>query len=520
MSRNEHVIRKQTLHLQVSRRDNALALQQRFLRLVEDQLLPRLEPVFDRLAGPDEWIELDKLDIDLGRLAPGEPDQVWLDKALRAYTAALEQHLDKPDTRRATSATRNRDLLAFFLTHGALPWWAAGEKLETTIRTQLPTLAGRLPALLAPATARRRWVRQFDDTLQLETFTAAAPGHVIPVSVQQGLDLFPGQSRRELRNRYWESLWEALTQPAGFPGNWLQNLLREVLSKQPAIAAIEQLLEHWLDASHYMSLPATIKDQLVSTLAEELQRRIRALSPAAQKQAGQKNRRWLQQLGRQFPGEKSRLLQALSWQYLALIAVPPPPLVGASHRMTSTDQRQVDRPLESSRPAMDPDGMFVPLAGIVLVHPFLPAFFERLGVLTGEQFSGEIARELAVHLLYHAATGLQHPAEEELPLLKLLCGLDIETPIERELDLTETEQTETLQLLQAVTIQWAAIEGSTPDDLRGSFFVRDGKLRRGDMGWNLTVETKTWDILLTKLPWGLSPVMHTWMKEMLWVDWA
>ena len=188
--------------------------------------------------------------------------------------------------------------------------------------------------------------------------------------------------------------------------------------------------------------------------------------------------------------------------------------------MTTHDQPQVDRQPENPRTVPDPDGLFVPLAGIVLVHPFLPAFFGRLGLLTGGQFPDEATRERAVHLLYHAATGLQHPAEEELPLLKLLCGLDFETPIERELDLNEPERSETRQLLQAVITQWAVLEGSAPDDLRGSFFVRDGKLRRGDMGWNLTVETKTWDILLTKLPWGLSPVMHTWMTEMVWVDWA
>ncbi|HOY16500.1 MAG TPA: contractile injection system tape measure protein, partial [Haliscomenobacter sp.] len=99
MSANQHVILKQTLQLQISRRDNHLALQQRFLRLVEEKLMPRLEPVFDRLVGPDEWVELDELAIDLGCLAPQESDQIWLDKAFRVYVEALEQHLAKLNSR-------------------------------------------------------------------------------------------------------------------------------------------------------------------------------------------------------------------------------------------------------------------------------------------------------------------------------------------------------------------------------------------------------------------------------------
>lgn len=525
MSRhNQHIIRKQTVNLRVSRHDNSLALQQRFLRLVEEQLLPRLEPVFDRLAGPDEWIELDKLDIDLGYLAPDAPDRVWLDKAFQAYKIALEQHLDKPDTRRARATTQKGDLLAFFLTRGVLPWWAGGEKLETLIRPHLSALATRLPSLLASATARRRWVLQFDDAIQAEAFATPAERvwgpegsqPLLPFTLEAWLTLFPGQLRRELRNTYWESQWETLIRADKLPAGRLPEQFRQGLSRLPDTASLEQTLELLLVSATWTSLPEAVKEQLLRVWAERWQALFHTLSTATQKKAGQTKRQLLQGLGRRFPREKSRLAKVFgqphsepmtseSWHGPPTIAVPA--------------QRQVERrPDVPGSP--DPDGLFVPLAGIVLAHPFLPAFFGRLGLLTDGQFSGEPARERAVHLLYHAATGLQHPPEEELPLLKLLCGMAFETPLERELDLSETEQTETRQLLLALAGQCDALSGATPDDLRGSFFIRDGKLHRGDLGWNLTVETKTWDILLTRLPWGLSPVMHTWMQEMVWVDWV
>ena len=39
----------------------------------------------------------------------------------------------------------------------------------------------------------------------------------------------------------------------------------------------------------------------------------------------------------------------------------------------------------------------------------------------------------------------------------------------------------------------------TIDELRGSFFIREGKLKTADLGWHLTVETKSYDMLMNTL---------------------
>lgn len=530
MNTNRHIIRRQTAELQISRSDNALVLQQRFIRLLEEQLLPRLEPVFDRLAGPDTWIELDRLDIDLGRLAPGESDQVWLDKALRAYTAALEQQLGKPQTQRAAAPGRQSDLIAYFLTHGALPWWAGPEPLDAVVRAQLPALAARLPTLLSPAAARRRWVLQFDDAVQQEAFDAvaaslsgkAASAQSPMLDLAAWLDIFaPAAAHRHYRNRYWEILWEAAVQ-GGATGidDWLPILLAHGFSELPDAAAVGQAFERLLASGYYAASQDLVKRSWWIAATETLQRRIRALPFAARQKAVDTIQRQWRLLSRRFPGEQARVQDVLKAVQLAAGEQQPagklPGTPGAKPAPPAA-RPEATRPFAS--PPADPDGLLVPLAGAVLLHPFLPTFFDRLGLLRDGHFTGEAAQERAVHLLYHLATGLQHPAETELPLLKLLCGAPVEAPLERELDLTDAERIESEQLLRALAGQWTAVGELEPNDLRGSFFVRDGKLRRGDMGWNLTVETKTWDILLTKLPWGLSPVMHTWMREMLWVDW-
>ena len=64
------------------------------------------------------------------------------------------------------------------------------------------------------------------------------------------------------------------------------------------------------------------------------------------------------------------------------------------------------------------------------------------------------------------------------------------------------------------------MEGSTTEELRGSFFIREGKLKTADLGWHLTVETMGYDMLMNTLGWGLSPIQYPWMEKMLWVDWT
>ena len=49
---------------------------------------------------------------------------------------------------------------------------------------------------------------------------------------------------------------------------------------------------------------------------------------------------------------------------------------------------------------------------------------------------------------------------------------------------------------------------------------REGKLTRKPFDWLLQVEQKTLDILLGRLPWGLSMIKLPWMPEMLRVEWA
>ncbi|NET50119.1 MAG: hypothetical protein F6K09_15650, partial [Merismopedia sp. SIO2A8] len=120
---------------------------------------------------------------------------------------------------------------------------------------------------------------------------------------------------------------------------------------------------------------------------------------------------------------------------------------------------------------------------------------------------------------HYLATGHTQPAEYDLVLPKLLCGWSLNDPVVFP-DLPDAAMDEGDHLLQTVIDHWQALKSTSPDGLREGFLLRDGKLTRVDSGWKLQVEQTAIDILLSRLPWGVSMVKLAWMDELLMVEWS
>ncbi|MBL7816710.1 MAG: hypothetical protein JNL70_16940 [Saprospiraceae bacterium] len=165
------------------------------------------------------------------------------------------------------------------------------------------------------------------------------------------------------------------------------------------------------------------------------------------------------------------------------------------------------------------DGQYVNMAGIVLLHSFLPSFFDALGFLNDSRFRNKKAQKRAVSLLMYLSVGDTEIVEYETSLLKWLCGLPIETPIDIRANLTTAERQEADELLEAVIEHWGALGQVSADSLREGFIQREGKISRRTEGWLLQIERQTLDILFDQLPWGLGVVKLPWQSEMLFVEW-
>jgi hypothetical protein len=167
------------------------------------------------------------------------------------------------------------------------------------------------------------------------------------------------------------------------------------------------------------------------------------------------------------------------------------------------------------------NGIYLNCAGLVLLHPFLRTYFDAVGLLTENSFRHEYAQQVAILLLHYLATGQRAVPEYELVLPKLLCGWPLNEPLMSDLELPETALAEGENLLQTVINYWDVLKNTSPDGLREGFLQRQGKLTHPEMGdWKLRVEQQAIDILLSRLPWGISMVKLLWMTEVLIVEWT
>ncbi|PSR16860.1 hypothetical protein C8255_15655 [filamentous cyanobacterium CCP3] len=167
------------------------------------------------------------------------------------------------------------------------------------------------------------------------------------------------------------------------------------------------------------------------------------------------------------------------------------------------------------------NGIYLNGAGLVLLHPFLRIYFNDVGLLADDAFRHEHAQQIAMRLLHYLATGQTTAPEYALVLPKLLCGWPLNDPVSSELDLPGSALAEGEHLLETVIRYWEVLQNTSPDGLREGFLQRQGKLTRTDMGdWKLRVEQQAIDILLSRLPWGVSMVKLPWMADVLVVEWT
>jgi hypothetical protein len=165
------------------------------------------------------------------------------------------------------------------------------------------------------------------------------------------------------------------------------------------------------------------------------------------------------------------------------------------------------------------ESLYIKSSGIVILHYFLTPYFTDLGLLTDKKFTDDEAHQRAVLLLYYLTTGHPDAAEFDLTLHKILCGYPLEQTLPVSIILTKKEKTESKRLLEAIIDHWSPLKNTSIKGLRDTFFERDGKLTKKENGWLLTVEQRTIDVLLGKLPWGYSTIRLPWMQEILNVDW-
>jgi hypothetical protein len=127
----------------------------------------------------------------------------------------------------------------------------------------------------------------------------------------------------------------------------------------------------------------------------------------------------------------------------------------------------------------------------------------------------------AAALLHWLATGRDEPYEFELPLIKILLGLAPDDPLPVAAGLLDAALCEEGEaLLSAAIAHWPALGQTSIAGLRVSFLQRAGLLYPAPDGWLLRPQSETYDLLLDRLPWGISLIRLGWMRGCLHTEWT
>jgi hypothetical protein len=480
------VIRRQVLDVDLPGTEaDGLALQRRLPGMCADVLWPAIGAVLGAIDPGDSYIYLDRLAIDLTLSSIDGLESELADAVQRE----LQDYFRRHPMRRAASSG------------------AAGDPGE-------PPAPGEPGAPSAPGTPSDVHHRTFGQTVDQALYTFLRTGR-LPWSFR----LTPGRTLEQMVQDAWHDARGHRDPPPA-----IRQRLHTVLTLPEA----QERLAIQFTAGFVLAVLRSLSPDMAALLAQ-IEAALGGASPASPTARAftrqvRMNAIEAAATGRR-PGPHSLVRSA--WTTLSPAGRADRTLTAALEREWPGSTRAGNAPLPvlaepaPARPAIpeggETGGLLVDCAGIVLLHPFLPRFFEGLGVATG----GELMDPgRALCLLHHLATGDLTAPEHRVTLAKALCGLPLEQPVEADVGLTDAETAEATALLEAAIRHWEALRSTTPDGLRAEFLQRPGVLSlTSDGDWLLRVETRTADILLDRLPWGFSPVWLPWMSHLMMVEW-
>ncbi|WP_440056278.1 contractile injection system tape measure protein (plasmid) [Pseudoalteromonas sp. T1lg65] len=162
-------------------------------------------------------------------------------------------------------------------------------------------------------------------------------------------------------------------------------------------------------------------------------------------------------------------------------------------------------------------------AGLVILWPFLPTLFSKLGFLYPESHeqAGEFVSNEA-KLKAHAALCYIANVEPLIEVSHTACVL-LDLPLHAELNYDEPDE-DTKDaidyMLQAVVSRWEVLKGMPKAEFVRLFIAREGTVESTDTGYHVAVSTLPQDVLMAKLPWGLGMVQLPWLGQtLIHIEW-
>lgn len=509
---NRHRIHRQTLELDVDGLDPTAAQSGVTRALQAASYLSALEGVLDRIASADQFVPLERLELDLGAVSIADLPRVLLAKLENAVAAhpdtsstvrpAPVSSLEEGEGQHAVPATETPPTQTLEAHEVARD--GAGRALLTYL------VSGRLPWWFEPS--GKAW---FEEALRALPARSLRP--LVTASERVRLRL-----RFRLDNAALSALYAKLTGVVG-----ADVVVRSIVSTRAGVANIQALC--WDTLLLHLE-PGTPERGV------KLMRRISsALNAAAPRSPPRPPDEAVQQAPMIVSADRVAAWPE-PWRAWARASDQSP----GTPATREADPRDDDiRPTTESgkdvAPAADTavidkymndlvnaeaeSGIRVRGIGCLLFHPFLDELFRTCGWWDGSEWTSVDAQTGAMAALAYLVFGDTDVTEPDLVLQKQLVGIPWESPIDMP-PLEGQARVKCNALLDAVRQHWDVVKSASDNWLREQFYARDGELFAVDDGYRCRVESCAQDVLLGKLPWGYGVIRLPWMEQVIFVEWG
>ena len=461
----QHIIKKQIIDFTTSRKPEAYRLQQLISEQYWREIVLTLENAFDKFSTEEIFFKIDKLEIDLGLISDSDIEKgTWADLIYKKLSDQLMLINNNENLKLSKLKTLQKLTIVeqwlHYMKRGYLPWN----------------------------------VLKIDSEWYVSVLNAFATDYELIT-----------QLRQLIQNNKTAAARIVFQHQRKFIVGLLECLTSHTQKKLPGI--LKEIVETISISKQNQSIPV-IKQRLLTQLW------IFTLKFAAEEKHGpgfpEKLREFLLQIN--FMHEKKNADKIFRDEF------NPGALPDRVPRKTIEQKNSQERE-EDSFPSAEEE-IFVPNAGLIILHPFLKRFFKNLELLDDEdRFIDTERHQKALLILHYLATGKRQAAEHELVFAKILCGYPLHMPVETDIFLSEREIGEADDLLSDTIRQWDILQNTSAEGLREAFLQRSGKYYRQADKQYLLMESHSIDVLLDHLPWNISLIKLPWLSDVLRVEW-
>lgn len=508
MPGSPNIIRKQTLQFQYNGNTDGFALQKEVSNWCNFTLIPEIEQQLEVFSLSDDYISIDKLEID----ATVDSDD-WKLKIKDELIFELKQKLNnyKSESSESSDAAEGKiakldELIIYYLKTGRLPWWGKAfldsglnsvlhnwaseqfsEKRSKYVRSEFEQILNKKVAERLVNQLSEKVFFQFIQEIYSETAEKIQQfGIFFQNVIQKNLSV---DEKRRITKPILVQLLENLVISKGKiePEKLVKVIYTELETIQvsPKILRLQRVKE--LEPSNrFVAVWNTIVESELKK--QNLKSQTRKTKVQKQKQAEQEQKRTKAE-------EKLRAEQQIK-------KLLKPKTDGDESEETEAELQE---------------GIYIDNAGVVILAAFIPTLFEKLKLTDKEKI---IRPDLALLIIQYAVSGKTIVEEHELVLPKILCGLDIDSPVDTNIEITEEQMAEVNSMLQSLIDYWEALKDTSVDGLREAFLLRNGKLSQVNNEWLLLVEQKAFDVLIERIPWSISMIKLPWMESLLKTEWV